>query len=245
MYVALETGSSSLWRESYCQCFFRIEKHIVNLYGLIIHGLIRTFVWIAGLKYLKLLSEISRVNFINLNAYKFGQPAILASKHCSLLTGSRGVSVKRGPDTCGWWMRMGKCGKTPKKVKRTKRRKRMAEMNKQTKERNLSFKSLSRVWALHVQYALSIVGTGYSGFFLNSLNPVIPFINVTETRTLRSSSLKPRMLWCTSPLSTQPGYSVRNLQKRKYFQGQQFENDEFFQCLETKNCSIKKQKGGT
>ena len=89
--------------------FFLIEKHIVNLYGLIIHGLIRTFVWIAGLKYLKLLSEISRVNFINLNAYKFGQPAILASKHCSLLS-SRGVSVKRGPDTCGWWMRMEKCG---------------------------------------------------------------------------------------------------------------------------------------
>ena len=80
---------------------FLIEKHIVNLYGLIIHGLIRTFVWIAGRKYLKLSSEISRVNFINLNAYKFGQPAILASKHCSLLTGSRGVSVKRGPDTCG------------------------------------------------------------------------------------------------------------------------------------------------
>ena len=75
--------------------FFLIEKHIVNLYGLIIHGLIRTFVWIAGLKYLKLLSEISRVNFINLNAYKFGQPAILASKHCSLLTGSRRVSVNR------------------------------------------------------------------------------------------------------------------------------------------------------
>ena len=42
--------------------FFLIEKRIVNLYGLIIHGLIRTFVWIAGLKYLKLLSEISRVN---------------------------------------------------------------------------------------------------------------------------------------------------------------------------------------
>ena len=99
-------------------------------------------------------------------------------------------------------MPMEKCGKTPKKVKRTKRRKRMAEMNKQTKERNLSFKSLSRGWALHVQYALSIVGTGYAGFFLNSLNPVILFINVTETRTLRSFSLKPRMQWCTSPLST-------------------------------------------
>ena len=140
---------------------------------------------------------------------------------------------------------MEKCRKTPKKVKRTKRRKRMAEMNKQTKERNLSFKSLLRDWVLHLQNALSLDGTGYTWFFLNSLDPVIPFINVTETRTLCSSSLKPRMLWCTSPLSTQPGYSVLNLQKRKYFQGQQFENDEFFQRLETKNCSIKKQKGGT
>ena len=99
-------------------------------------------------------------------------------------------------------MRMEKCGKKLKKVKRTKREKRMARMNKQTKERNFSFKSLLSGWALHVQNALSIVGTGYSGFFLNSLNPVIPFINVTETRTLRSFSLKPRMLWCTSPLST-------------------------------------------
>ena len=131
MYVALETGISSLWRESYCQLvvFFLIEKHIVNFYGLIIHGLILTFVWIAGLKYLQLLSEISRVNFINLNAYKFGQPAILASKHCSLLTGSRGMSVKRGPDTCGWWMRMGKCGwknmdgKMRKDVKKSKKNK--------------------------------------------------------------------------------------------------------------------------
>ena len=102
------------------------------MYGLIIHGLIRTFVWIAGRKYLKLSSEISRVNFINLNAYKFGQPAILASKHCSLLTGSREVFVKRGPDTCGWWMRMGKCGwknvdgkmrKDAKKVKKKKTKK--------------------------------------------------------------------------------------------------------------------------
>ena len=99
-------------------------------------------------------------------------------------------------------MWMEKCGKTPKKVKRTKRRKRMAEMNKETKERNLSFKSLSRDWVLHLQNALSIIGTGYSGFFLSSLDPVILFINVTETRTLRSFSLKPHMLWCTSPLST-------------------------------------------
>ena len=93
--------------------------------------------------------------------------------------------------------------KDAKKVKKkTKRRKRMVEMNKQTKERNFSFKSLSRDWVLHLQNALSIVGTGYSGFFLNSLDPVILFINVTETRTFRSFSLKPHMLWCTSPLST-------------------------------------------
>ena len=104
-------------------------------------------------------------------------------------------------------MRMEKCGwknaeRRQKSKKKTKRRKRMVEMNKQTKERNFSFKSLSRDWVLHLQNSLSIVGTGYSGFFHNSLNPVIPFINVTETRTLRSFSLKPRMLWCTSPLST-------------------------------------------
>ena len=76
----------------------------------------------------------------------------------------------------------------------------MAKMNKQTKE-SFFLKSLSCGWVLYLKNALSIVGTGHSGFFHNSLNPVIPFINVTETRTLRLSSLKPRMLWCTSPLS--------------------------------------------
>ena len=142
---------------------------------------------------------------------------------------------------------MEKCGK---KLKSKKNKTRNAHgksryWNKQTKERNLSFKSLSHGSALHVQYALSVVGTGYPVFFLNSLNPVIPFIDVTETRTLRSSSLKPRMLWCTSPLSTYPGCSVLYLQKRKYFrQGNQFEND-LFERLETKDCSIKKQKGET
>ena len=34
------------------------------------------------------------------------------------------------------------------------------QTNKQKKERNLSFKSLSHSWAPHVQYALSIFGTG-------------------------------------------------------------------------------------
>ena len=43
----------------------------------------------SWLKYLTLMSEISRLNFINIFAYEFGQPAILASK--------RAVnSVKRG-----------------------------------------------------------------------------------------------------------------------------------------------------
>ena len=57
-----------------------------------------------GLNIEKFFREISRLNFINLNAYKFGQRA----KHCSLLSVSRGVSVKRGPDTCAWRIRMGK-----------------------------------------------------------------------------------------------------------------------------------------
>ena len=105
-------------------------------------------------------------------------------------------------------------------------------------ERHLSFKALSHGWALHVQYALSIVDTGYSGFFHNSLNPVIPFINVTETRTLRSSSLKPHMLWCTSPLSRKPGYIVGNLQRRS----NQIENY-LFERLETKNAVSKRKKG--
>ena len=79
-------------------------------------------------------------------------------------------------------MRMEKCGwknaeRRQKSKKKKKRRKRIVEMNKQTKERNLSFKSLSRDWALHLQNSLSIVGTGYSGFFHNSLNPVILFIS--------------------------------------------------------------------
>ena len=193
MYVPLETGSSSLWRESCRQFFFSlIEKPIVKL----LHS-----VWIGGLKYLKLLIETSRLNFINLNAYKFCQPAILASKQCSLLTVSRGVSVKRGPDTCGWENADGKMRKDGKTSKKNKTR------NKQTMERNLS--SVCRVvgpfmFSTRCQQLARVT----QGFSLNSLNPVIPFINVTETRTLRSYSLKPRMLWCTSPLSTQPGYTV-------------------------------------
>ena len=86
----------------------------------------------------------------------------------------------------------------------------------------------------------------------NSIDRTKFDISTTVARRLKPSRAtvvqhgKPcRLLWCTSPLSTQPGNGVLNLQKRKYFPGKQFENDEFFQRLETKNCSIKKQKGGT
>ena len=123
---------------------------------------------------------------------------ILIGRHVTVLA----FHTDRIPADANRKMRMEKCGKTPKKVKRMRREIRMAKISKQTKERNLSFKSLSHGWDLHVQNSLSIVGPGYPVFFLNSLNPVIPFINVTETRALRSSSLKPRMLWYTSPLST-------------------------------------------
>ena len=78
----------------------------------------------------------------------------------------------------------------------------MAKINKQTKERNLSFKSLSRGWAPSCTVCVVNSWHRLLRVFLNSLDAVIPFINVTETRTLRSSSFKPRMLWCTSPLST-------------------------------------------
>ena len=112
----------------------------------------------------------------------------------------------------------------------------MAKINTQINGRN---PSLSHGWALHVKCALSIVGTGYSGFFHNSLNLVIPFINVTETRTLPLYSLKLRMLWCAYPLSRKPGYSVLKLEKRKYFPGNQIVHF-WFQRVETKNYSIKK-----
>ena len=75
-----------------------------------------------------------------------------------------GVSVKRGPDTCGWRMRVGKSGwkkkmRIAEKVRRKKREMRMVKKNnkinkqtnkKQTKERTLSFKSLSHRWTLYL-----------------------------------------------------------------------------------------------
>ena len=65
---------------------------------------------------------------------------------------SDGVSVRRGPDTCVRWMWMGKCRKMriAKKVRGRKRKmlKAKKKINKQTKERNLSIKSLSDGWTL-------------------------------------------------------------------------------------------------
>ena len=60
------------------------------------------------------------------------------------------------------------------------------ETNKQKKARNLSFKSLVGPFT-YIQNVMPIVGTV-------TLNPVIPFINVTETRTFRSSASNARML---------------------------------------------------
>ena len=80
-----------------------------------------------------------------------------------------------------------------KKVRRKKTRnvdgnKKNNKIIKQTiKERNLSFKSLSHGWTLHLHTVMPIVDTVI-------LYPVIPFINVTEIRTLRSSSLNARIL---------------------------------------------------
>ena len=63
------------------------------------------------------------------------------------------VSVKRGPDTCGWRMRMGKCGwkkmRTTKKVRRKKREMRMAKkkkINKQTNKGKKSFFQVAVTW---------------------------------------------------------------------------------------------------
>ena len=65
-----------------------------------------------------------------------------------------------------------------KKVRRKKRemwmvKKKNNKINKQTKERNLSFKSLSHGWTLHIQNVMPIIDTVI-------LYPEIPFINVTE-----------------------------------------------------------------
>ena len=88
-------------------------------------------------------------------------------------------------------------------AERIKPEMRMAKINKQTSNGKKSFFQVSVAW-LGPSCTELFVNSWHRllRVFLNSLNPVIPFINVTETRTLRSSSLKPRMLWYTSPLST-------------------------------------------
>ena len=72
------------------------------------------------------------------------------------LTGLEGVSVKRGPDTCGWRMRMGKCGwknadgknsDNKKSKKRKKREMRMAKkINKQKNKGKKSFFQVAVAW---------------------------------------------------------------------------------------------------
>ena len=57
----------------------------------------------------------------------------------------------------------GKMRKDAKKSKKSNTRNADGKNKKINKQTN-NGKSLSHGWALHVQYALSIVGTGYSGF---------------------------------------------------------------------------------
>ena len=63
---------------------------------------------------------------------------------------SHWVSVKRGPDTCGWRMRMGKCGwknADNKKIKKEKTRNADGKkINKQTNKRNKSFFQVAVTW---------------------------------------------------------------------------------------------------
>ena len=88
-------------------------------------------------------------------------------------------------------IRIEKCGwknADNKKSKRKNEKSGWQKKNKQTiKERNLSFKSLSHGWTLHLH-------TERDANSWHSFYPVVPFINVTEIRTLRSSSLNAHIL---------------------------------------------------
>ena len=109
---------------------------------------------------------------------------------------------------CGWKMWKEKTADS-QKSKKNKTRNSDDKINKETKKKGKkafyqarAFKSKSYGWAL--KSTVRVVNSWHSllKFFLNSLNAVISFINVTETRTTHSSSLKVHMLWCTSALST-------------------------------------------
>ena len=96
-------------------------------------------------------------------------------------------------------MRIEKCdGKNVDKKNSKKKKtrnvdgKKNKQTNKQRKEIFLSSRCHMVGPLSYIQNVMPIVGT--------VLYPVIPFINVTEIRTLRSSSLM-HAYWCTSPLS--------------------------------------------
>ena len=90
-------------------------------------------------------------------------------------------------EKCGWKKKMG----ITKKVRRKRTRNADNEKNKQTNKQLRKEIFLSSSCHMvgpfnYIQNAMLIVGT--------VLYPVIPFINVTEIRTLRSSSLNARIL---------------------------------------------------
>ena len=81
--------------------------------------------------------------------------------------------------------------KSKNKTRNCRQQKRKKQTNKHKKERNISFRWMSYVWALHVQLEHVVNSWHRLPKVQFSLKLVVPFINITETITLRSSSLEP------------------------------------------------------
>ena len=105
------------------------------------------------------------------------------------------VSVKGGPDTCGWRMRIEKWGwkKNADNKKSERKKNKKCGWQKKKKQNKHLRKEIFLSSPCHmvgpftyIQNVMPIVGA--------VLYPVIPFINVTEMRTLRSSSLNAHIL---------------------------------------------------
>ena len=95
-------------------------------------------------------------------------------------------------------MRMVKKMRITKRVKKTRNADNKQQTNKQLRKEIFLSSSCHIVGSFtYIQNVMPIADT--------VLYPVIPFINVTEIRTLGSSSLNAHILtcWCTSPLSVQ------------------------------------------
>ena len=84
----------------------------------------------------------------------------------------------------------------PKKVRIKRENADSKNTNKQANTKSNLKKSFFQVDVIWLgpscKNMLSTVGTGNSRLFLCPLKAVMPFINITETMTLRSSSLEPK-----------------------------------------------------